>query len=66
MVVPRSAKKVFKKTIVSCRFVRFFKIIRNISFQITSELDQILYRVVLFRRAADDFRTACREQRFVL
>mmetsp|Transcript_17528 Transcript_17528/g.30656 ORF Transcript_17528/g.30656 Transcript_17528/m.30656 type:complete len:386 (+) Transcript_17528:16-1173(+) len=33
---------------------------------ITSEGDYTLYRVVLFRRAADDFRTACRENRFMV
>ena len=36
-----------------------------VCWKITSEGDYTLYRVVLFRRAADDFRTACRENRFV-
>jgi V-type H+-transporting ATPase subunit C len=33
---------------------------------VAQEGDEFLYRVVLFKRIADDFRIACREQRYVV
>ncbi len=62
VIVPATSVKAFigsYETLVEFVVPRSAKIVAQ-------EGDEFLYRVVLFKRIADDFRIACREQRYVV
>jgi len=62
VVVPLQQTKPFLATYES--FAQF--IVPRSALEITRDSEDVLYRVVMFRRATDDFRQKCRDARYIV